>query len=525
MHAEKKRVFENRKMNICWYGKMRYTVCGKAPAPGAFLQTCGGKTMAYYILNKGFELRGWDGLPFALRYPNPNFTDFFDKETYRVVYALDGRHDIDEENLSERQKEMLERLKRMKIALPASGKERLDPNQEYLKYPGMYKKSVQWSITGRCNYNCRHCFMSAPDYKGDDLSLEQSIRIVSQLADNGIMGVSITGGEPFVNPHFYEILDAMKARGLKLDTLYSNGKLVNEHLLEELEKRHMHPSFHISFDGVGWHDWLRGEEGAEREAVRAFRLLKDRGYGISTSMCLHKHNINDLRKNINFLAELGLSHVKMNVASATGRWKNETEHFISEDEANEAILSYIPQYVEDGMPVSAQFCGFLDFNREMRVIRVPFMKYSGREGAEKSMACGVVKESMYISPKGKVLPCMTLGGTAIDPQFESILEKDLGDILTKSHYRDICNIRMGECIQHNEKCHDCKYRLACGAGCRACACGECGTDYMAIDEKACHFFLNGWYEKALEIMEKYKDSFPVMEKKEDRPVSLPDDVC
>ena len=278
--------------------------------------------MAYYILNKGFELRGWDGLPFALRYPNPNYTDFFDKETYRVVYALDGRHDIDEENLTEKQKKMLERLKKIEIALPADGTQRLEPHQEYVKYPGMYKKSVQWSITGRCNYNCRHCFMSAPDYKGEDLTIEECRRIVNQLADNGVMAVSITGGEPFVNPHFYEILDEIKKRGMYLETLYSNGKLIDDHLLDELEKRNMHPAFHISFDGIGWHDWLRGEKGAEEEAVRAFKLLRERGFQTSTSMCLHRHNYKDLRKNINFLAGLGLVHVKINVASPTGRWKN-----------------------------------------------------------------------------------------------------------------------------------------------------------------------------------------------------------
>jgi hypothetical protein len=35
-------------------------------------------------------------------------------------------------------------------------------------------------------------------------------------------------------------------------------------LLDELERRDMHPGFHMSFDGLGWHDWLRGVEGAER---------------------------------------------------------------------------------------------------------------------------------------------------------------------------------------------------------------------------------------------------------------------
>ena len=464
--------------------------------------------MSYYILNKGYELCGWDGLPFALRHPNPQFTDFFDKESYRVVYALDGRHDIVKEELTGPQKALLERLEQLKIALPSDGKQRLEPYQEYRKYPGMYKKSVQWSITGRCNYNCRHCFMSAPDYKGEDLPLEDCLRIVDQLAENGIPGVALTGGEPFVNPHFYAILDAIKERGLHLDTLYSNGALIDSHLLDELEKHGMHPGFHISFDGVRWHDWLRQVEGAEEAAIRAFRLLKERGFQTSSSMCLHKHNIGDLRENINYLASLGLVHVKMNVAIPTGRWKNETEHFISQKEANEAIIEYLPHYFEDGIPVSVQLCSFLDINKEQGTMRVAAQKYSGREDAGKELSCRVVKTSMYISPKGRVLPCMTLGGTAIDPEFESVLEHDLKDILVKSHYRDICNAKMEECIQHNEKCHDCRYRLQCGGGCRACACGETGTDYFGIDEECCRFFLDGWYDKAKELINQYKDRLP-----------------
>lgn len=464
--------------------------------------------MAYYILADGFELCGWKGLPFALRYPNPHLSDFFDKEEYRVVYALDGKHDIDENELTEKQKKLLDRLIEFKIAVPSDGTKGLEPWQEYKSFPAMYKNSVQWSITGRCNYKCRHCFMSAPDYQGEDLSLEQCIHILDELHTCGIRCISITGGEPLVSPHFYEILDEMKKRNMILETIYSNSELVTDKLLDELEKRDMHPAFHMSFDGVGWHDWMRGIDGAEETVINKFRLLNERGFQTSTSMCLHKHNIGGLRESINLLASLGVRHVKMNVASPSGRWKNETEHFLSQDEANEAILEYLPQYVEDGMPVSAQFCGFIDFNKEARQIMVPFQKYSGKESAEKAYACGAVRNGMYISPKGRVLPCMTLGGTVIDPMFDSILEKPLSDTLSESYYRNVCLMSMGECIEHNEKCRDCKYKHACGAGCRAAACGETGTDYMGIDEEACQFFEAGWYEKALEIIEKYKDSFP-----------------
>ena len=462
--------------------------------------------MAFYILKDGFELCGWKGLPFALRYPNPMYADFFDKESYRVVYALDGRHEIDETALTEKQKNLLERLVKNGIALPSDGERELEPWQRYKSFPAMYKNHVQWSITGRCNYQCRHCFMCAPDYHGEDLTLPQCMHILDELTACGIRCVSLTGGEPLVSPHFLPILDGIRERKMILDTIYSNSELVDEKLLDELEKRGMHPVFHMSFDGVGWHDWLRGVEGAEETVIRRFALLHERGFRTSSSMCLHRHNISTLKESIDMLASLGVEHVKMNTASPTGRWKKETEHFLSQDEAYAAIMDYLPQYVADGMPVSAQFCGFLEFNKRTRRITIPYRRFGGREeDGRKAYACTAVRNSMYISPKGRVLPCMTFAGTAMDRKFDSILEKPLSEILSDSFYRNACLLKMGVCVEHNEKCRDCAYRYDCGAGCRANACGETGTDYLAADEEPCHFFRNGWYEKALEMIETYKE--------------------
>ena len=464
--------------------------------------------MSYYVLNEGFALRGWKGRPFGLGYPNPHYVDFFDKEDYEVIASMDGRHDINEDELTEGQRKTLKRLIESKIVSESDGTKHIEQYQEYKKYPAMYKRSATWSITGRCNYKCRHCFMSAPDYHGEDLNMEQCNRILDGIDECGIRSIALTGGEALVNSHFYEILDELEERYIILDTIYSNGLLINEKLFDELEKRKMHPAIHISFDGVGWHDWLRGVEGAEEIAIKAFKLAKERGYQTSASMCLHKHNISTLRETINLLASLGLVHLKMNVASPTGRWKNESEHFISQDEANQAILDYLPQYIEDGIPLSVQFCGFLEFDKEKKIITIPFRKFTGVAGADDAYACGAVKTSMYISPQGKILPCMSLGGTAIDSLFDSALEKPLSEILSDSYYRDMCLLKMKDCIEHNEKCRDCKYKLMCGAGCRACACGETSTDYLGIDEETCLFYKHGWYEIAKETIEKYKDCFP-----------------
>ncbi len=98
--------------------------------------------MAYYILEKGFELCGWKGLPFGLRYPNPRYCDFFDKESYHLVYAMDGRHNINENELTDKQKKLFDRLKKRRIVLPSDGKTRLDPRQEYKFFPGIYQSGA-----------------------------------------------------------------------------------------------------------------------------------------------------------------------------------------------------------------------------------------------------------------------------------------------------------------------------------------------------------------------------------------------
>ena len=127
---------------------------------------------------------------------------FFNKEQFEVVLAMDGRHDVDRASLTEVQQKLLDRLLKCGAVRECAEGEHLDKWQEYKCYPAMHKSETQWSVTGRCNYNCRHCFMSVPDYKGEDLTLEQCVYILDELKRCGIRRVGITGGEALVHPPF-----------------------------------------------------------------------------------------------------------------------------------------------------------------------------------------------------------------------------------------------------------------------------------------------------------------------------------
>ena len=119
---------------------------------------------------------------------------------------------------------------------PCECGEKLLSDQEYRFYNNAFKEHVQWSITGKCNFRCRHCFMSAPHAAEGEPSFEQLMEMLDGFAACGIKGVSLTGGEPLIRRDFWQVVDAILERGMIIPYIYSNGFLVTDQFLDELEK-------------------------------------------------------------------------------------------------------------------------------------------------------------------------------------------------------------------------------------------------------------------------------------------------
>ena len=116
-----------------------------------------------------------------------------------------------------------------------------------------FVRTAHWSITGKCNYRCRHCYMSAPDAKLGEIDHDTMMDLARQIADCGILEVSLTGGEPLVRRDFMELVDALLSYRIRIAQIYTNGKLVDEKLLDQLEERGIRPEFNMSYDGTqGW---------------------------------------------------------------------------------------------------------------------------------------------------------------------------------------------------------------------------------------------------------------------------------
>ena len=227
--------------------------------------------MRRYILTPGYVLRGWKLLPYAIQYLCAPMTEFFREDDWALISACDGRTDIDWNALTDEQRKRYEHWERGGFIRRAGDGERLLPYQEYRFYPARFKESVQWSITGRCNYKCRHCFMSAPHAAQGEPSWEQLMTMLDAFRRCGVRNMNLTGGEPMFRRDFWDLVDEIHKHGMAIPTLYSNGLLITDAFLDELDRRHMRPNIQFSFDGVGHHDWMRGVPGAEKIVVDALK--------------------------------------------------------------------------------------------------------------------------------------------------------------------------------------------------------------------------------------------------------------
>ena len=454
----------------------------------------------YYKLKPQYLLRGWEKLPYALVDSKTAQTEFLAAPEMELLSLCNGKVDLSLPLVSQKIRDMIPRLENYGIIERCERGDGILPEQEYRKYPARYIRTAHWSITGRCNYRCKHCYMSAPDAKYGELSHEEIMSIVQQLIDCGVMEVSLTGGEPLVRSDFMEIVDALLAGGIRITTIYSNGRLVTDQLLDALAQRGIHPEFNMSYDGVGWHDWLRGIDGAERIVEDAFLRCKAKGFPTGAEMCIHQANKHTLRETVKRLAELGCSSLKTNPVSDVGAWKeNGYGESITTEELYQLYLDYIPQYYEDGMPLSIQLGGFFSASpRYPKEYDIPSIKSCS--DASKTCVCGHARMVMYISAEGRTLPCMALSGMDIQQEFPLIGEIGLAACLSDSRYMRLLDTRASECLEHNPECRNCEHALQCQSGCRAGALEHMPDDPLGVDPYTCKIFKQGWIGKIRRAM-------------------------
>lgn len=319
-------------------------------------------------------------------------------------------------------------------------------------------------ITTDCNLQCRTCYLTAPEKVGHltldqyETAMSRAAKLVDHLNLDGIW-LTMTGGEPFMNPEFTRMIEVSPEYKVKGIALVTNGTFITPELAQEMEDLEV-AEIMISLDGATPHtnDLIR-EQGAFEKIMKGIRALQKTNIYRGTTLTLTTTNVNDVEPYVDLCFREGLNYAWVNPPVNTGR-----------------------------LPHSGMAIGYethLETMRKMKLLDIKYFKYAFAAYynvpyypltdpvsvyTDLNVACPWGRSNLTIKTDGSVLPCLYSRDLILGNIFsDSII--DLYNHPLPKGFRDLSGLE--------EPCRSCKHTWFCG-GCRARTFYLTG-DWMARD--------------------------------------------
>lgn len=455
----------------------------------------------YYILDKHLALRSWWLVPYAVYIKGELTASGVSKEQFEIMCLCDGEHDLEDGPIIQ------DLIKQQAIHPIEKGQERLTDWQKPLTCENRYMPSMNWMITGKCNYNCLHCFNAKDNAPlQSEWSLEEANKLLDEAQRCGINGFTITGGEPMVHRNFFDILDGIYARGMYVFELNTNGFFINQEALNHMKRIGCRPLMKISFDGLGYHDWMRNHKGAEENTIRAIKLCIENGFPVKVQMNINKMNKDSILKTLEYMDSLGVATTRVICTTDTVRWAenahgqsfNVTEYY---DSALEIVKGYIAK--EHRMQlVFWQVIEVYPYSKSYKLVPLAGLLDNYRESRP---LCQGNRGMVAVGANGNVYPCLQMSGwmEARGIEFGNVKKEGLQPILQGGNLmKEIC-ATIGDMLKVNDKCKSCPHLKYCRGGCRALGILASNGDFRAPDLWKCTFFSKDYTDKFIEALGEY----------------------
>lgn len=272
----------------------------------------------------------------------------------------------------------------------------------------MKKHVLQWHIIHNCNLRCKHCYQD--DYKSQ-MSFDDMKKIFNQYVffckKNNYRGhINFTGGEPFLSPYLYEMLDLCEKNGITFGVL-TNGTLINSDVVARLAAYNKLSFVQISVDGVKkTHDEIRGEGNFDK-AFDALKMLKKSGIQTMVAFTCHKENYQELQKVIRLVRRKKIDRFWVDRLIPMGSNK---EMILSTDEYKKVIKILTKESKKTRRTV-------VHLNRALQFL----------EGGEAYYRCSAGISLLTILADGTLLPCRRF-----PIEIGNVLGKNIDDLCANS---------------------------------------------------------------------------------------------
>lgn len=315
---------------------------------------------------------------------------------------------------------------------------------------------VVWETTLDCNARCIHCYSDAVFGRGPKYwELEESLELIDQLAEAGIIIIAFSGGEFLLRPDWDILAQHAVSRGLQV-TFATNGLCVTPQVARQIKDIGI-ANVSVSLDGATaeLHDAIRQVPNIFEKACAAITHLSEAEVRVTVNYTPMRPNLTHAEELIELAYNLGAAKINLTEYVYTTRGGIELMPLPSELGELMAVWTRAAELWKGRIEVDWHDC------------RVALL-LPGAE-ADPYKGCGAGYTHCRITVDHDVTPCVVLPlpvGNLRRNSFREIW--NTASELPK--IRDRSNIRGGNCAK-------CEHLDRCG-GCRAASYARYGDAYL-----------------------------------------------
>ncbi|MHA1506466.1 MAG: radical SAM protein [Candidatus Asgardarchaeia archaeon] len=323
---------------------------------------------------------------------------------------------------------------------------------------------VVWNFTNLCNLRCKHCYQNSGRASPDELTIDEKLSLVKELADSGVVAIAFSGGEPLIHRDFWEVAEKANREGLFV-AVATNGTMISPAVAKKMVKVGVR-YVEVSLDSIDphKHDQFRGVVGAFDRTVKGIKNLVKEGIFTCIATTVTKLNIDEIPEIIDFAERIGVQRFIAFNFIPTGRGVDIVDLDPSPEE-RQNLLEYLAKRAKESpIEILSTDPSYARVTLTKERIVSPTHFYVGKTThglkvlADFIGGCGAGRMYCAIQPNGDVTPCVFIPNLIVgNVRFESFKEIwENSPILRGFRDRNLLK----------ENCLSCYFRNVCG-GCRA----------------------------------------------------------
>jgi radical SAM protein with 4Fe4S-binding SPASM domain len=307
---------------------------------------------------------------------------------------------------------------------------------------------------------CLHCGTAAGKLRPDELTTDEALSLIDELAGLGAREITLSGGEPLMRKDWPLLAKRIRDDGMK-HYIITNGWAVTQETVDQFADIGF-VNIGVSFDGTKkTHNYIRQRDESYDRVLNALRMMADhkdikRWCALSQISNINLDEMDEIR---NILVDVGCPQWRIQMTTCTGRMAEHSNLVMS--------MGNFPRFVDKVLELKQ--------DKEIDIDVGENIGYYGCKGTavwdgHPYFGCFAGTRGAGIESNGDIKGCLSMPeefveGNIRDSSFTEIWNNPDNFAYNRMFTRDMAG----------GFCHDCKYLPLCRAGCATTAVGASGS--------------------------------------------------